>query len=91
MPAYTKEGSRVEFRGQTDVGYYLTFTHECGSEANAAAWLALLQQRQDREASYEANKKEQLEIRARELENEVFRLKRRVQYHKRQTKKALKK
>jgi len=43
----TRTGSKLTVSLPSGIGYAITFTHDCGTEADAEAWRVHLQARQD--------------------------------------------
>lgn len=84
-----RTGSKLTINVTTGIGYYCTFTHECGTDANAEAWRVHIVNHQRAEETVALNRRVEVQTKMRALENEAFRLKRRVQYHRRQYRKLL--
>lgn len=71
----TRNASKLSVSLESGIGYYLTFTHDCGSDANAEAWRVHCQTWQDdREATAAARiqseyeRREDLRARIKKLE-----------------------
>jgi hypothetical protein len=78
-----REGSKLKLDVHSGIGYFLTFTHECSTEANAEAWLRHVKAHYEKQDQFNRNRVDNYAFRNTELENEIERLKRRVRYHKR--------
>lgn len=70
------------------IGYIITFSRRESSAADAEAWRRHLQAEADQRATYDANARQRLEWRISDQADEIRRLKRRVQYHRRQARRS---
>lgn len=78
----TRDGAKLKFDAQSGIGYYLTFTHECGSEGNAEAWLRHIKAYYDKQAEYARNRESAKDDEIANLQHRVRNLKRSVRRHK---------
>lgn len=79
----TRAGCQLKVDVTTGIGYYLTFTHSCHSEADAEAWLQHIHNREARDQSTISDRENRQRVEQCDRENQIFRLKRRVQYLRR--------
>lgn len=81
-----REGRILSVELSSGIGYSLHFNRTEGSDADAEAWRVHLQRHQDRQDEFARNAKFHAENEKCELQAQIRRLKRALQYHKRKHK-----
>lgn len=85
---FERDGSLITLSVPTGIGWNLVFSHRLHDELSAEAVRRHLQAHADQQDMYAKNREQHASWREQELHDQIRRLKRRVQHHRRQAARA---